>query len=189
MRRDAVAMHQVFAGQPRREPVAVTYDRLGKGLERLVGCNTGDVGDQVGLLTVGHVVQNLFAQQLRGPVVDFLKLRADPGLKRETPQDRGAERVDRLDPQSARCFDGAREQGPGARQELGGQAFGRFAQFEQLFRQGLVIQHCPFAQPLEQAVLHLACGGIGEGQAQDVFRPCIAQQQAGHPVCQNARLA
>ena len=63
------------------------------------------------------------------------------------------------------------------------------AQLAQCRAQIGVRLHRPFAQPPEQAVLHLGRGGLGVGQAQDVLRLDPVQQQPRHPVGQHAGLA
>ena len=95
--------------------------------------------------------------------------------------------MDRLDAQAARRFDRAGEKLAGAGQALGRQV--KFAQFHQIAAQVIVGLHRPLTQPLEQAVLHLGRGGLGIGQAQHVLRFDPVQQQACHPVGQDAGLA
>ncbi len=50
-----------------------------------------------------------------------------------------------------------------------------------------IIAHSP--KPLEQAVLHLGGGGLGIGQAQDVLRRHLFQQQPRNAVGQHAGFA
>ena len=55
--------------------------------------------------------------------------------------------------------------------------------------QAPLIQHRPAAKAPEQAVLHLGCGRLGIGQAQNALRLYPVQQQPRHPVGQDTGLA
>ena len=83
-----------------------------------------------------------------------------------------------LNAQPARRFNGAGKQLPRPGQSLWRMQTG-FAQVCQGFLQCRVGFHRPFPQAVEQAVLHLACGGFGIGQAQNMLRLHATQQQAG----------
>ena len=48
--------------------------------------------------------------------------------------------------------------------------------------QCFIALHGPGAEPFEQTVLHLARGGLGIGQAQDVLGQNAFKQQARDPV-------
>ena len=63
------------------------------------------------------------------------------------------------------------------------------AQKAQFLLEMAIGQHCPSAEAAKEAVLHLARGGLGIGEAQDVLRIDPVKQEPGHPVGQNARLA
>ena len=122
--------------------------------------DAGQVG-HLGQVVLGHLLQHLGAQKGGTAVVQLGEAMGDAGLQREAAQKRGAEAVDRLHLQPARRFNRLREQAA-----RGGQiGIAPRAQLRQRRAQGRVGQHCPFAKALQQAVLHLAGGGLGIGQA------------------------
>ena len=146
--------------------------------------DAGQVG-HLGQVVLGHLLQHLGAQKGGTAVVQLGEAMGDAGLQREAAQKRGAEAVDRLHLQPARRFNRLREQAA-----RGGQiGIAPRAQLRQRRAQGRVGQHRPFAKALQQAVLHLAGGGLGIGQAQHPFGPGARQQQPRHPVGQHPRLA
>ena len=154
----------------------VTTVNPGKGLQkRCVGA-------------VRHLVEQLAAQQFRCAILDLGELRTDACFQWKPAQERGAERVDCLDLEPARCLDRAGKERTRLTQVAIGHRAG-VAQFRQRGTQRIIIQHRPFAQTLEQAVLHLGGGGLGVGQAQDVLWLHAVQQQARHTVRQHARLS
>ena len=137
---------------------------------------------------IRHFLDNFGAHQLCRAVVHFGELRGNARFQRKAPQKRGAEGMDRLNPQPARCFNGACEQAPRLQQGVGPDR-AIYAQLAQRLAQVDFIQHCPAAQPPEQAVLHLGRGRFGIGQAQNALRLCPVQQQPRHPVGQDTGLA
>ncbi len=92
--------------------------------------------------------------------------------------------MDGLDLQTARGLQGAGEQG--ARERQVGRAL---VDGCQLGMERGVVHHRPVAQALEQPVLHLGGGGLGEGDAKDRLGTSPPQQQAGDAVDQGAGLA
>ena len=136
---------------------------------RIVAADKGrDAFHQPDRVAAGHAVKDLGAQQIGGAVFHFRELGADAGLQRKAAQQRGAERMDRLDAQAAGRLDGAGKQRAGVFQKGAVGAVVQPKLLQRLCQPGGV-QHGPGAQPLEQPVLHLGCGGLGVGQAQDVF--------------------
>ncbi len=96
--------------------------------------------------------------------------------------------MDRLNPQPARRFNGAREQA--ARLQQGVRPDRAIhAKLSQRLAQVDFIQHRPATQAPEQAVLHLGRGGLGIGQAQNALRLYPVQQEPRYPVGQDAGLA
>ena len=135
-----------------------------------------------------HFLYNLGAQQLCRAVVHIGELRGNTRFQRKAPQKRGAEGMDRLNPQPARRFYGAREQAPRLQQGVRSDR-AIHAKLVQRGAQVHFIQHRPAAQPPEQAVLHLGRGGLGIGQTQNALRLYPVQQQPRHAVGQDAGLA
>ena len=96
--------------------------------------------------------------------------------------------MDRLDLQSAGCFERARKQRPGRAQVRVVQQGFHAKRFQNRPQRG-VIQHRPFPKALEQTVLHLARRRFGVGEAEDLLRLYPVQQQARHTIRQNAGFA
>ena len=139
-------------------------------------------------LLLGQPVHHLLAQQRRAPFVHLDEGRRHPCLQREAAEQRRAKCVDRLDLQPARRLDRTREKP--ACPCKGVVADAAFQpKFGQRGPQRALLQHRPFAQPLEQPVLHLAGRRLGVGQAQDALRLDPFQQEPRHPVGQHPRLA
>ena len=162
-----------------------------------LGGDLGEIGggemrgqrlDRSGGRAVGHLVDDLGLEQRGGAVLHLLELRRNPGLERKPSQDGGAERVDGLDLEPARRFDGAGKQRAGAAQRILGN-MPLDPQIVQRVMQRRVVLHRPVTQALEQPVLHLAGGGLGVGQAEDVFGQHALQQQSRHPVGEHPGLA
>ncbi len=168
--------------------LAVLHDLGGQRLEILAGMILRDGIDGPGLRAVGHLLDDLGPQEPGGPVVHLAKLRRHLGLEREAAQQRCAERMDRLDLEPARRLDGAREKPARARQRLVLDGAGH-AQIGERRVQRARLHHRPFPEPPEQPVLHLARGGLGVGQAQDVLRRDPVEQEPRHPVGEHPRLA
>ncbi len=138
--------------------------------------------------SLAQLVENFVAQQAGGAIVKLGEQRRDPGLERKAAQQAGTKAVDGLNPQAARRLDRARKQASGGGQRLVCQGAVN-PKFDQLGAQAIVVQHGPTAKALEQAVLHLAGGGLGVGQAQNPPRIDAGQQQPRHPVGQHPGLA
>ena len=66
-----------------------------------------------------HLCARLLHQLGRGALVDGLEMRRDPGLEREPPQQRAAQRVDGHDAEPARQVEHPREQAPRAAERSG----------------------------------------------------------------------
>jgi hypothetical protein len=116
-----------------------------------------------------------------------LEARRHVGLERKLVQQPRAERMDGLHLQPARRVERLCEQAPRmhAPRWVGQIAFDP--------RDGLVqpgiVERGPFGQRVEHAVRHVGSGGLGIGQAQDLFRLRAAQQQADHALRQHVGLA
>ncbi|EKD59663.1 MAG: hypothetical protein ACD_54C01211G0003 [uncultured bacterium] len=156
--------------------------------EILARISTGDFGHQIRRAEFGHFLHDVFAQQPRGAIIEFGKLRGNSGLQWKAPQQRGAKAVNGLNTQPTWRFNRTGKQLAGFGQRVRG-----VAAFVTQFGKGVVQigigLHRPFAQTAEQAVLHLGRGGLGVGQAQDMLRLDTAQQQARDPIGQHPRLA
>ena len=157
-------------------------------VQRLAGEQTGQVCKGIRCQMICHFLDNLGAQQLCRAVIHLGELWGHARFQRKAPQKRGAEGMDRLNPQPARRFYGAREQAPRLQQGVRSDR-AIHAKLAQRGAQVHFIQHRPAAQPPEQAVLHLGCGGLGIGQAQNALRLDPVQQEPRHPVGQDAGLA
>ncbi len=66
--------------------------------------------------------------------------------------------------------------------------FTRLTNIAQRLAQTGIIKHRPFAQPLEQTVLHLCGGSLGVGKAKNFLRVVFVQQKPRNPIRQNPRL-
>ena len=66
-----------------------------------------------------HLLNAITAQLQSGAIVHFLKVWADPSLKRKPPQQCGAKRVNGLNFQPTRGFNRAGKQGAGVAQLIG----------------------------------------------------------------------
>ena len=114
----------------------------------------GQSNHMLRVITFDHFIHDLGPQQISSAVFDFGELRAYPGLKRKPSQQRGAERVDRLNFQPAGGFNRAGKQRACHAQLFGGEGIGH-AQFSQGGTQIIILEHRPSAQAFEQPVLHL----------------------------------
>ena len=93
-----------------------------------------------------------------------------------------------LNLETTRRLDRARKKGACLRQPItNGGIFG--TKVHQCRAQFGIGQHRPFPQTLKQPVLHLAGGGLGVGQAENMLRFHPAQQQPRDAVGQNLGLA
>ena len=158
------------------------------GRRDLTDVDPGVVGEPVDhrrLPPVGDLVEQPCEDRALHRLVDLDEGGRHSGLQRKTPQDRGAEGVDRLEPQTARGLDCACEE----RARMIEVERPRHPEVRQSAPQGEVVEHRPFAEAREEAVLHLGRGGLGVGQAQHVLRVHALQQQPRHAVRQDARLA
>ena len=172
----------------RAEGIALAYDATGEAGEIFARVVPRNLGDQRGVFAFGHLIDDLGPQQIGGAVFDLGELRADLCLQREAAQKGRAERVDGLNFQPAGRLDRAGKKGAGIAQLLGRQ-FALNAKIGQGAAQCRVFQHGPFAQAFEQAVLHLRGRRLGIGQAKDVLRLHVVEQQPRHAVGQHAGLA
>ncbi len=166
----------------------MAHDLGGQAIETLAGIMPRHRFEPMRVGTIRDLFDQFGAQQCRGAVIHLGKLRADASLKRKPPKERGAEGMDRLYLQATRRLDGTGKKPSRLLKTLGAKTFGQ-AKRQQLTGQFRVRQHGPFAQTLEQAVLHLARGGLGVGQAEDVLRLHVFKQQSRDPIGQNAGLA
>ena len=180
--------HQLAAlaldhGQQGVEGLPVQLDRemgIG-GTQPAVGIGEGGAG-QVLARRMGQGDGRLILQHPEGG--------GDAGLDGETPQQLFAEGVDGLDLQPAGRLQRAGEQATGVGQ-IGGLESGGVAAVkkDQIAGQFLVVHDGPAAQLFEQPRLHLGGGGLGVGDAQDLGRARLLQQQPGHPVHKGGGLA
>ena len=170
------------------EAGAVAHDLLHEVAEVFARPCAGEAGDDVGGDGVGQFLYDLVPQEAGGAVVEFGELRADRGFQREAAEEAGAEAVDGLDAQTARRFDGAGEQAAGLGQSVGVDPRA-FAEFGEGGAQVGIGFHGPFAETLEQAVLHLGRRRLGVGEAEDVLGFHPTQKQAGDAVGQHTGLA
>jgi hypothetical protein len=155
--------------------------------EVLSGMDRGEAPDGFGRKKVGQFLEDFGAQQLGRAVVHLGEAGGHAGLEREAAQERGAEAVNRLDAKAARRLDRAGEKLAGAGEAERGKL--GLAQVEERRAKIVVGLHRPFAQPPEEAVLHLGGGGLGVGEAEDALRFDPLEEKPRHPVGQDARLA
>ena len=148
----------------------------------------GQTVDQRPIFAQCHFINNLTAKQRRCTLFHFRELRRHTGLQRKAPKKGRTKRVDRLNFQAARRFDGLGKQSPGFFQKLRGD-FSLDPKTRKGFSQLIRVFHGPFAQALEQSVLHLACGGFGIGQAQNVLRLDPFKKKSGNPVRKHTRFS
>ena len=139
------------------------------------------IGEQIGhrvdgsrRRALGHIIEQIGDQPGLHALVDLGEAGADARLEREAAQNRGAEGMDGLDLEAARCLDRAGKKRTRAPQPVGVDRI--LADLLQRRAQLGVRHHRPCAQALEQAVLHLHRGGLGIGQAQDAFGADPLQQ-------------
>ena len=120
-------------------------------------------------------------------VVHHGESRRHVGLERELLEQAGAQRVDRLYLQPTR------------RLQRAGEQFSRFAAqlsvrmgdayvADRCVECGIIQRH-PMAKRGEHALGHVGGGGLGEGDAEDLFRRHARQQQADHALHQHMCLA
>ena len=109
------------------------------------------------------------------------------GFEGKLLQQAGAQRVDGLNLQPARCF-----------QRRGKQFACRFAQRHGRVRDAgvadrgierVVVERDPVAERREHALGHVGGGRLGEGEAQDLFRRHAGEQQTDHALHQHMGLA
>jgi hypothetical protein len=137
-------------------------------------------------LGVGHQLgQRSPHQLLLGPALDRLEARRNPRLGRKGCKKRLGEGVDRQDLESARTIQNAGEQLAGM---LTGPRIVGHAKRKQVGGKLAVLEPDPGSEPSPDPVGHLRRGRLGEGQAENRFRPRSLKQQAKHPSGQNLRL-
>ena len=155
-----------------------------------MGIGGAEAAVGVGQGGAGQVLARRMRQGDGRLVLQNLESGRHPGLDREAPQQLFAEGVDGLDLQPARRLQRAGEQAAGVGQ-VGRLQAGRVAavELDQIAGQFGVIHDGPAAQLLEQPRLHLGGGGLGVGDAQDLGRSRLLQQQPGHPVHEGGGLA
>ena len=152
-----------------------------------IGDQRGHGGEVLGRVR-GDPVEHLGLQGRGGGVVHFGKAGGQAGFEREAAQQARAEGVDGLDLEPAGRFDRAGEETARLGERLGVEV-ALDPEFCQHVAQPVVFEHGPFAEAAEQAVLHLARGGGGVGEAEDVLGRRAVEEQAGHPVGEDPRLA
>ncbi len=127
---------------------------------------------------IGHQIRERPPHQLLlGPALDRLEAGRDPGFRRKCGEKRLGKGVDGLDLEAARTIEHAGEQLP---RSLERARIVRCPQREQFLPEDLVRNPHPFRQAVADAVRHFRGRGLGEGQAQDRFRPHALQQQKQH---------
>ena len=154
----------------------------------IAGIDGRHILDHGRIAAFGQPLKDLGAQLPGRVVIHFRELRGNPRFKRKATQQRCAKRVDCLDLEAARRLDGAGKQGARLPERIGMNGPIE-TELAQRVAQRVVGSHGPSAQTLEQAVLHLACGGLGVGETQDVLRLDPGQKQPCYTVGQNARFA
>ena len=170
-----------------RHGLALPGDRCAQAQHIKAG-DMGGAGGKQGAVLPGGFIEHVPQQPVRPPVIQLAEGWGDACLHGETAQQTGAEGMDGLDAQPARGFDGGGKQAPGPGQDRAQPGVWN-AQVGEGLAQGVIGQHGPFPEPVEQAILHLCRSGFGVGQAQDGLRIGALQQQARHPVCQHTGLA
>ena len=122
-----VGAHKVFR---------VGCDRLGEVDQAFARKNFRDI--RQGLRSsVRERIENVADHFLAGDIVEFGELRGDAGFDWELPEKCRAERVDRLNFETAGCLDGAGEECSGAVQIVGYV----FAKLDKSGLQGVVVKH------------------------------------------------
>jgi hypothetical protein len=120
-------------------------------------------------------------------LVERAEARRQVGLQRKGGQQLLAEAVDRLDAQAtAGRFQHFGEQPPRLILHVGIMAF---AQRDEVSGQRWSIQLHPGGEAIVDAVRHFRGARLGEGEAQNIFRPHPLKQQAEHARGQHMRLA
>ena len=153
----------------------------------IIGQQIGHRVDGIRRRALGHIIEQIGDQPGLHTLIDLGEAGADARLKREAAQNRGTEGMDGLDLEAARRLDRAGKKRARAPQPVGVDRI--LADLLQRRAQLGVRHHRPFAQALEQAVLHLHRGGLGIGQAQDAFGADPLQQKPRDAVGQHAGLA
>ena len=92
---------EIRAARPLFKPRPMAHDLGGQILETVTGIVPGHRFQAMRLSTVGNLFDNFGPEQGGGAIIHFGELGADTGLKREPPQERGAEGVDGLDLKAA----------------------------------------------------------------------------------------
>ena len=100
-------------------------------------------------------LKHLVPHAVRFTVFDGFELRRNPGLKRKLSKKRRRERMQRLDLQTAGGLQRVRKKRPSSRQLRRRQHVHVLAEVEQALFQFTVGQHRPFAETLDQPVLHV----------------------------------
>ena len=132
-------------------------------------------------------IARLGEQPLRFAFVDDLEMRRDVGLERKEPQQSLGEGVQRLDLESARRLDGAREQLPGKGEILRPRR--RRAAVDDRFRQGVVVEARPLGELAENALRHIGGRRLGVSEAQDLRRRRAIDEEPQDPLRQDVSLA
>ncbi len=120
-------------------------------------------------------------------IVEHRETRGHVGLERKLLQQPGAERVDGLHLQPARRFQRAGEQFASARAQSCIDL--RDAGVTDGVVQRGVVERDPVAERGEHPLRHVGGGGLGEGDAQDLFRRHVGEQQPDHALHQHMGLA
>ena len=134
-------------------------------------------------------LEHLVTHAVGFTVFDGFELRRNPGFKRKLSKKRRCERVQRLDLQTAGSLQRVREKRPGSRELRRRQHVLVLAEVEQTPFQFSVGQHRPFAEPLNQPVLHVRRRRVRERNAKNSLRRGAGQKKPGDPVGENPGLA
>jgi hypothetical protein len=145
----------------------------------------GDAVDDMGVRTFGQRLGHFGHELPVGRLVEFGEAGGDAGLERIVAEKRGAEGVDRLDLEATGRLDGGGEEGagllvPDRALDAEGAEFGL---------EPRVLQHRPFAEAGEEAVLHLSRRRLGIREAEDAARIGIGKQKPRHAVGEHTGLA
>ncbi len=120
-------------------------------------------------------------------LVEHGKARWHIGLERELLQQPRAQRVDGLHLQAARRLQRLRKQLARCFTQLGTGV--RHTGVDDCGIERGIVEHHPVAERCEHALGHVGGGGLGEGDAEDLFRRHAGQQQADHALHQHVRFA
>ena len=163
-------------------------------LERLVGCPRNGARQRAAERLFWR--QGCVEQHAEANLVEELRLRrlvenaeagGDIGLERKMMQQSRTEGVNGLHLQSARRFQRTGKQFSRASPKFRGRL--RDTSLADRRVELFVIERDPVAKRREHPFRHVGGGGLGEGDAKNLFRRHAIEQQADHPLNKNVRLA